>query len=100
MSGQVRRDPRLSAIVLQARYRCLGDEEWLRAELRDMSIGGALVTCKERLNVGQRLQLMMQRPSDHSEIELVAEVLRLVERAEGPAAGVRFMQLTKEAAGY
>ncbi len=98
--ARVRRDPRAANVVLAARYRCLGDETWRRGSVFDVSIGGALISCDDTMGVGQRIELRLARAGGGPELELVAEVLRTVERADGAAVGVRFMQLSPEVAGY
>lgn len=97
---KVRREPRASNVVLAARYRCLGDEVWSRGAIFDLSIGGALLSTRQALKAGERLELRLARSGGGPDLELVAEVMRTVERSDGPAAGVRFLQLTPEVAGY
>lgn len=96
---KVRRDVRWEALGLVTSIRSLGDAgPWSASDLHDLSVGGALLRFPSQPALGERFELQLARAKDSLSIVVRIEVVRLVARADGPAAGVRFLELKGDVA--
>lgn len=95
--SQPRRGRRVSVLALSVHVRPLDTKPWREGRLRDLSIGGALLSSEMPLAIGDRFELRITHPEEGIVAEVKAEVLRVIQRSEGNWFGVRFMELTAEA---